>query len=87
SLRLDEPGAEWILGPDAARVISAAHERGIRVLVSFTSFGRERNEVLMGRDRAIERFAREAAEVVAARGFDGADLDVEQLPSDRFDGY
>jgi len=87
SLRLDEPGARWILGPDAARVISAAHERGIRVLVSFTSFGRERNEALMGRDRAIDRFAREAAELVAARGLDGADLDVEQLPSDRFSGY
>jgi spore germination protein YaaH len=87
SLRLDEPGAEWILGPDAARIISAAHERGIRVLVSFTSFGRERNERLMSRDSAIDRFAREAAELVAARGLDGADLDVEQLPSDRFTGY
>jgi spore germination protein YaaH len=87
SLRLDEPGARWILGPDAARVISAAHERGIRVLVSFTSFGRERNERLMGRDAAIDRFAREAAQLVAARGLDGADLDVEQLPSDRFAGY
>ena len=87
SLRLDEPGARWILGPDAARVISAAHERGIRVLVSFTSFGRERNERLMSRDAAIERFAREAAQLVAARGLDGADVDVEQLPSDRFAGY
>lgn len=87
SLRLDEPGARWILGPDAARVISAAHARGIRVLVSFTSFGRVRNERLMGRDAAIDRFAREAAELVAARGLDGADLDVEQLPSDRFSGY
>ncbi|MET0772311.1 MAG: glycosyl hydrolase family 18 protein [Candidatus Limnocylindrales bacterium] len=87
ALRLDEPGARWILGPDAARVISAAHERGIRVLVSFTSFGRERNERLLSRDAAIERFARQAAQLVAARGFDGADLDVEQLPSDRFSGY
>lgn len=87
SLRLGEPGARWILGPDAAAVISAAHERGIRVLVSFTSFGRDRNEVLLGRDAAIERFAREAARLVAARGLDGADLDVEQLPSDRFSGY
>ncbi len=87
SLRLDEPGARWILGPDAARVISAAHERGIRVLVSFTSFGRDRNEVLMSRDAAIDRFAREAAALVRARGLDGADLDVEQLPSDRFQGY
>ncbi|MFN8517952.1 MAG: glycosyl hydrolase family 18 protein [Chloroflexota bacterium] len=87
SLRLDEPGAQWILGPDAARVISAAHERGIRVLVSFTSFGRDRNERLMGSDEAIDQFAREAAQLVAARGLDGADLDVEQLPSDRFSGF
>jgi spore germination protein YaaH len=87
SLRLDEPGARWILGPDAARVISAAHERGIRVLVSFTSFGRERNERLLSRDAAIDRFAREAADLVRARGLDGADLDVEQLPSDMFAGY
>ncbi|MEZ4596341.1 MAG: glycosyl hydrolase family 18 protein [Chloroflexota bacterium] len=87
SLRLDEPGAKWILGPDAARVISEAHRRGIRVLVSFTSFGRDRNERLMASDRAIDRFAREASQLVAARGLDGADLDVEQLPSDRFDGY
>jgi spore germination protein YaaH len=87
SLRLDEPGAAWILGPDAAAVISEAHEHGIRVLVSFTSFGRDRNEALMGSDRAIERFAREASQLVAARGLDGADLDVEQLPSDRFSGY
>ena len=68
-------------------VISAAHEQGIRVLVSFTSFGRDRNERLMSRDAAIDRFAREAAQLVAARGLDGADLDVEQLPSDRFSGY
>jgi hypothetical protein len=87
SLRLDEPGAAFILGPAGTAAITAAHARGIRVLVSFTSFGRARNEALLGRNTAIDRFAQQAAALVAARGLDGADLDVEQLPSDRFAGY
>jgi hypothetical protein len=84
SLRLDEPGARFILGPDAERIIGAAHARGVRVLVSFTSGGYEHNGALF-RDRdAIERFVREATALVTLRGLDGADLDVELIRQRRF---
>ncbi|MBX3031268.1 MAG: hypothetical protein KF809_14060 [Chloroflexi bacterium] len=87
SLRLDEPGARMILGPGGTAVIREAHARGIRVLVSFTSFGRERNAAFFANQAAMDRFVAEAAQLVRARGLDGADLDVEQLDGEWFRSY
>ncbi len=87
SLRLDEPGARVILGPTGTAIIREAHARGIRVLVSFTSFGRERNAALFADQAAMDRFVAEAAQLVEARGLDGADLDVEQLDGEWFRSY
>lgn len=87
SLRLDEPGARMILGPTGAAVIREAHARGIRVLVSFTSFGRDRNSAFFANQQAMDRFVAEAVQLVRARGLDGADLDVEQLDGEWFASY
>jgi hypothetical protein len=87
SLRLDTPGARFILGDAATRIIEAAHAQGIRVLVSFTSFSAESNRILFGDRTAMDRFVADAAALVRLRGFDGADLDVEHIKKVRFNGY
>jgi hypothetical protein len=87
SLRLDTPGARFVLGDAATRIIEAAHAQGIRVLVSFTSFSAEGNRILFGDRTAQDRFVADAAALVRLRGLDGADLDVEHIKKVRFGGY
>ncbi len=87
SLKLDTPGAALVLGPRAAAVISQAHARGIRVLVSFTSGGYENNARLFGSQTAMDRFVAEATALVDARGLDGADMDIELIDGEWFDAY
>jgi hypothetical protein len=87
SLRLDEPGARFILGDAATRIIQAAHGEGIRVLVSFTSFSLEGNRRLFLEQPAMDRFVADAAALVRLRGFDGADIDVEHIRKIRFAKY
>jgi spore germination protein YaaH len=87
SLKLDTPGAEFVLSPRAASIIDAAHARGIRVLVSFTSGGYENNARLFGDERAMARFVAEATALVHARGLDGADMDIELIEGDWFDAF
>ncbi len=87
SLKLDTPGAAFVLSPRAAAIIDAAHARGIRVLVSFTSGGYKNNAALFGDQRAMDRFVAEATALVQARGLDGADMDIEQIDGDWFDAY
>ena len=87
SLRLDTPGAAFVLGPRGAAVITQAHARGIRVLVSFTSGGYANNARLFGSPAAMDRFVAEATALVQARGLDGADMDVELIDGAYFDAY
>ncbi len=87
SLKLDTPGAAFVMGPRAAAIITAAHARGIRVLVSFTSGGYQNNAKLFGSQPAMDRFVAEATALVHARGLDGADMDVELIDGDYFDAY
>lgn len=87
SLRLDTPGAAFVLGPRATALITEAHARGIRVLVSFASSGYTNNARLFGDPAATERFVREASALVQARGLDGADMDIELIDGAQFDAY
>ena len=87
ALQLNESNARFVLSPAATRIIKAAHAKGIRVLASFVSGGYENNDVLFKDPAAAERFASEAAALVALRGLDGADLDVELIKKPRFKGY
>ncbi len=76
-----------MLSPRAAAIITEAHARGIRVLVSFTSGGYANNAHLFGDQRAMDRFVAEATALVRARGLDGADMDVELIDGEWFDAY
>ena len=87
SLKLDTPGAAFVLGPRAAAVITQAHARGIRVLVSFASSGYQNNARLFGDPVAMDRFVAEATALVRARGLDGADMDIELIDGAYFDAY
>ncbi len=87
SLKLDTAGAAFVLGPRAAAIITEAHARGIRVLVSFTSSGYANNAHLFGDQVAMDRFVAEATALVRARGLDGADMDVELIDGEWFDAY
>ncbi len=87
SLKLDTPGAAFVLSPQAAAIITEAHARGIRVLVSFTSGGYQNNARLFGTQAAMDRFVAEATALVHARGLDGADMDVELIDGAYFDAY
>ena len=87
ALKLDEANARFVLSPAATRIIRAAHRQGIRVLVSFVSGGYDNNDALFRDMTATQRFVREAAALVALRGLDGADLDVELIKKPRFANY
>jgi spore germination protein YaaH len=87
SLRLDSPGARFVLGDSATRIIEAAHTRGVRVLASFTSFNLKANRILFREQAAMDRFVEEASALVRLRGLDGADLDVEHIHKRRFADY
>jgi len=87
ALKLDEANARFVLGPAATRIIRAAHRQGIRVLVSFVSGGYDNNAALFRDMRAAQRFVREAAALVALRGLDGADMDVELIKKPYFRNY
>ncbi len=87
TLKLDTPGAAFVLGPQATAIITEAHARGIRVLVSFTSGGYTNNAKLFANQRAMDRFVAEATALVQARGLDGADMDIELIDGAWFDAY
>jgi GH18 family chitinase len=81
------PGYRALMSDDATHVIDAAHEAGVRTLVSFTSFGTKQNARFFADAAARQTFVGEAAALVSARGLDGADLDVELLGGAWFDEY
>jgi len=87
ALKLDEANARFVLSGAATRIIKDAHAHGIRVLVSFVSGGYANNAALFGDMRGPERFVTEAAALVALRGLDGADLDVELIKKPQFAEY
>jgi spore germination protein YaaH len=81
------PGYAAIVSATATSVIEAAHAEGVRVIVSFTSFGSTHNAAFFSNAAARSTFVNEAAAFVASRGLDGADFDVELISSTYFDAY
>jgi spore germination protein YaaH len=81
------PGYTALMSDRATDVITSAHRAGVRVVVSFTSFGLASNAAFFADPAAQATFVDEAAALVAARGLDGADLDVELLPGASIRAY
>jgi hypothetical protein len=83
----DAPGYRAINASATSAFVAAAHAAGVRVLVSFTSFGLTKNTSFFSNSTAQATFIGEAAAFVAARGLDGADLDVELISGAQFPAY
>jgi len=71
----------------ATRIIRHAHAAGVRTVITFTSFGLERNDRFLSSRHARARFVREAVKLMQRRGADGANLDVELLRASGFPAY
>jgi spore germination protein YaaH len=81
------PGYLAITRSDTTAFVAAAHAAGVRVLVSFTSFGLTKNTSFFSNAAAQATFIGQAAAFVAARGLDGADLDVELISGAQFPAF
>jgi spore germination protein YaaH len=86
---LDRTAAGYtaLMSERATAVIEAAHAAGVRTIVSFTSFGAAKNAAFFSNPAAQATFVAEAAALVASRGLDGADFDVELLSGTYFGAY
>ncbi len=65
----------------ARAVTNAAHARGVRVVPTFQLFSASKLRQLLDHPRAQSRFIKQALALMARRGADGANLDVEPIPS------
>jgi spore germination protein YaaH len=83
----DAWGYRGITSSATTAYVAAAKAAGVRVLVSFTSFGAAKNAAFYSNPTAQATFVSAAAAFVAANGFDGADLDVEGLDGTYFGAY
>ncbi|HEX7473961.1 MAG TPA: glycosyl hydrolase family 18 protein [Candidatus Limnocylindrales bacterium] len=72
-------GYDALLSPRAATIIEHAHANGVRVVVTFESFGVARNHKFLASVPARTTFVTEASAFVAAHGLDGLNLDIEGL--------
>jgi spore germination protein YaaH len=85
----DANGYRAITRSDTAAFVSAAKAAGVRVLVSFTSFGAAKNAAFFSATNGAARaaFVAQAAAFVHSQGLDGADLDVELISGAYFGAY
>jgi hypothetical protein len=80
-------GYRAITSSTISTFIAAAHAAGVRVALSFTSFGLAKNTAFFGLPSAQATFMSEATALVSKLGLDGADLDVELIGSASFGAY
>jgi spore germination protein YaaH len=81
-LATNQIGYRRLAGDIGGQLIREAHERGTRVEVVYTSFGRTKNERFFTEPDAQERWIEELVTLVAELGLDGINVDVEGLPAD-----
>jgi spore germination protein YaaH len=72
-------GYAFVTSSRGTSVITKAHAAGVRVDITFTSFGMAQNRTLLRDPRARARAIGQAVALMAARGADGAALDFEGL--------
>jgi spore germination protein YaaH len=73
-------GYRAITGATGRRMIEVARERGMRVELVFTSFGRERNEAFFGNLERQDAAIAGLVELVGELELDGVNVDVESMP-------
>ncbi len=82
-----QTGYRRITGAVGERMIREAHERGTRVELVFTSFGRDRNTGFFGDARLQEATIASLVALVGRLGLEGLDVDVEGLDPGLISAY
>ncbi|MEO7229432.1 MAG: hypothetical protein ABIZ30_02440, partial [Candidatus Limnocylindrales bacterium] len=72
-------GYAAVMGSTAATIVSNAHAAGVRVDLTVTSFGYDKNTAFFTDPVAMATAASAIAGLVSANGYDGVNLDVELL--------
>ena len=73
-------GHRRIAGDIGRRLTRAAHDRGSRVELVYTSFGADKNRQFYTEPEAQARWIEVLVDLVDALGLDGVNVDVERLP-------
>jgi hypothetical protein len=81
-LDTDSPGYLDLMSATGTEIIEHAHAAGVRIHITFQSFGGDRNKILFADPTALATFRSEARALVRQRGADGANLDIEGLNND-----
>jgi len=81
------PGYKAYQGELATNVITKAHAAGVRTVVTFQGFSLARNAALLSNPAARATFVQQAVALMAARGADGASIDIENLDNEYFDEF
>lgn len=80
-------GYAAVTGPTAATIVDRAHASGVRVDLTVTSFGLERNTAFFTDPGAMATAAGAISDLVRSEGLDGVNLDVELLRNEDFAAY
>ncbi len=72
-------GYERITGPVGRKIIDDAHDRHVRVDLTYTSFGRDRNDRLFGSAQLQDRVIAGLVDLRSTLGVDGIAVDVEEI--------
>lgn len=83
----DQTGLTRIRGRVGRAMIRAAHDRGTRVEIVYTSFGEAKNRQFYDEPKAQERWIDELVGLVEETAVDGINVDVEALPIDLVGQY
>jgi spore germination protein YaaH len=73
------PGYDAFVSARAATIIEHAHAAGVRIVITFETFGASKNKKLLAKAAYRDTFVSEAAAFVAAHGIDGVNFDLEGL--------
>ena len=80
-------GYRRISGDVGRRMARAAHDRGARVELVYTSFGPDKNRQFYTEPEAQTRWIEVLVELVDELGLDGINVDVESLPAEHLLDY
>jgi spore germination protein YaaH len=87
SLATGERGYKRIDGPIGRRLIAEAHDRGVRVELVYTSFGRAKNDLFFTSAEAQDRTIEALIGLAEGLGVDGINVDVELLAPEHVTAY
>jgi spore germination protein YaaH len=87
SLITGQPGYKAYLGDTATTIIEHAHAAGVRAVITFEAFSKDRNAAFLQDPDRQALFIQQALALMQLRGADGANFDMENLSGSYFDEY